>query len=250
MACEGNRVIPESDNSNRCPLKTLEHVKGDGMKKIDIIGQKFGRWTVVKETGRDERQECLWECRCDCGNIRIVQGHHLRSGHSKSCGCLKREKIIERNITHGMCKTTTYKSWSDMLQRCNNTKNSRYPDWGGRGIKVCEEWLKFENFLKDMGEKPKGFTLERQNNEDGYYKTNCCWISHTEQNRNQRIKQQNKTGISGISWYKSSQRYVVHIAVNYKQIHIGYFTDLEEAKIARKLAEIKYWGREYKYDKR
>lgn len=92
--------------------------------------------------------------------------------------------------THGMSDTATYRSWGSMIQRCCNPNNPRYPEWGGRGIKVCERWLSFENFLADMGERPEGLTLDRIDNEGHYEPGNCRWSTHREQRMNQRRMQQ------------------------------------------------------------
>lgn len=146
-------------------------------------------------------------------------------------------------ITHGMWRTPTYKTWDGMLQRCNNPKKSNYPHYGGRGIKVCEKWLKFENFFQDMGERPEELTLERINNNKGYFKGNCKWTTRTEQSRNQRIRKTNKTGTAGVYWRKDIQKYCTQIMVNYKTITIGCFIELQDAITARKNAEIKYWDK-------
>ena len=136
--------------------------------KIDLNKQKFGRLTVIKEAGRDKHRFVLWECLCDCGNICIVTGRRLRSGHTKSCGCLNKERITK----HGMYKSDVYQSWKYMLYRCNNSKCANYKNYGGRGIKVCDRWHKFENFYEDMGERPIGLSIDRINNNNGYYKDN------------------------------------------------------------------------------
>jgi hypothetical protein len=142
-----------------------------------------------------------------------------------------------------MCGSETYVTWGSMLQRCNNPNSSNFFKYGGRGITVCERWFKFEHFFKDMGERPKGLTLERINNEKGYVLENCKWASPIEQSRNQRVRQANKTGIAGVFWYEPRQKYCVRIMASYKQNHIGYFANLEDAIVARKKAEIEYWGR-------
>ena len=213
-------------------------------KKIEMIEKKFEKLLVVKESGKDKRGKLLYECKCDCSNISIVLGEHLRSGHSKSCGCLKSQLSKEKATTHGMSKTTTYKSWCHVLERCNNLKDKAYFDYGGRGIKVCKRWLKFENFFEDMGIKPKGYTIERIDNSLGYFKENCKYATPLEQSRNKRVYKTNKTGISGIYLDKRNQKYQVSIGVNHKQFYIGIFQTLKESTIARKKAERKYWSKE------
>lgn len=144
----------------------------------------------------------------------------------------------------GISKTPTYRSWEAMLSRCNNPNNNRYPIYGNRGIAVCERWLKFENFLEDMGLKPEGLTLERTNNDSDYFKENCQWATYVEQARNQRVQKNNKLGIKGIS-FRPDGKYRVRIWSNNRSHHIGHFADLGQAIIARKQAEIKYWGQVY-----
>lgn len=209
--------------------------------KIDLIGKTFGRLLVIKEVGRDKQGSILWKCQCRCGNITIANGSALKSGRKRSCGCL----VIEARITHGMTKTPTYRSWRHMLDRCNNPKNNSYSHYGGRGIFVCKEWLgSFETFLKDMGERPerpKGLSIERLNNNDGYSPSNCVWASRTDQMRNQRIHKRNKTGTKGVWWDKRQQKYSVQIGVNKKSFFLGHFTELPEAIATRQRAEQKYW---------
>lgn len=211
------------------------------MKKIDLKDKKFGRLIVQNEVGRDKTGRILWKCKCDCGNIRNIRGTDLHKGRQKSCGCLRTEKTIENSTIHNMSKTPTYRTWSNMVQRCNNHKNNSYYNYGGRGIKVCEKWLNFIGFFEDMGLRPDGLTIERRDNELGYSKTNCYWADRTAQARNQRLKKTNKTGVSGVSWRSKEQRYHVSIGRNKKSIYFGGFPTLETATEARKQAELKYW---------
>lgn len=211
-------------------------IKSKKKSKIKI-GDKFNRWTVLKNVGIIKA--CThFRCRCKCGNIRIVSVSHLSSGHTKSCGCLKRERLV----THGMTGTPTYYSWVGMIQRCYNSNNIRYENYGGRGITVCQEWRKsFEVFFKDLGKRPQGLTIERIDNNLGYFKENCKWATYTEQNLNRKIQKNNKTGIKGVSWDARCQKYRVTLKINYKQYDIGHFKNLEDAKVARIAAEQKYW---------
>ena len=213
--------------------------------KIDLKGQRFGRLIATEEYGHNDKQKTiLWKCLCDCGKYVIVSCGILRSGHTKSCGCLKNEKTKERSITHGMSKSPEYNSWSHILARCNNINNKDYHHYGGRGITICDRWLKFENFFEDMGKKPKGLTIERIDNDKGYYKKNCKWDTQTAQVRNQRLQKTNKTGVAGVGWHKRDLKYHVSITAKNKQYFIGYFDTLEQAKMARKHAERLYWGKQ------
>lgn len=201
------------------------------------VGDRFGRW-IVLDFIKKHKGHFYYRCECDCDTVKTVEGCSLLNGRSRSCGCLCRE----RHITHGMTGTPEYCTWDSMIQRCTNSNNPAYWNYGGRGIPVCAEWLNsFEAFFKDMGERPEGFTIERKDNNLGYFPGNCKWATRTEQMRNCRISRNNKTGVNGICWDKRYQKYCTEITANYKRYHIGYFKKLEYAKIARIAAEQKYW---------
>lgn len=156
--------------------KTLD--RSSSMRlKFDHTGQRFGRLLVISKQGEK------WLCRCDCGTEKPISGGHLRSGNVVSCGCYIKE-IAKNPKTHGATYTRASKIWVSMNQRCNNPKNSRYSDYGGRGIKVCDRWLKLENFIADMGQPPAGMTLDRINNDLGYEPSNCRWATSIQQARN------------------------------------------------------------------
>jgi hypothetical protein len=208
--------------------------------RIDLTGQRFGRLTVIEAVGIDKWHHRKWKCRCNCGDFLIARGSSLQNGNVKSCGCSRKESVYK----HGQCEAPAYYSWGSMLQRCYNSKNKRYKDWGGRGITVCKRWLIFTNFLEDMGDRPKGLTIERINNDKGYYKENCCWATRGIQARNRRTRKDNKTGIMGVHWNKEMQKYRVRITANPKRICLGHFSNLPDAIETRKQAEVKYWGKE------
>ena len=115
-------------------------------KAIDITGQRYGRLTAIRLSHRT-KYVAYWLCKCDCGNEVLARLSKLRSGRKRSCGCLHRDTMT----THGMSKTNVYKVWNAMRQRCENTRATHYDRYGGRGITVCDRWVKFENFIADMG---------------------------------------------------------------------------------------------------
>lgn len=155
------------------------------MKRLDVSGQRFSSLTAIQSAGMKGKQS-LWLCYCDCGKECVVQLGNLRSGHTKSCGCLRSTATTNHKTTHGMYGTSTYNSWSSIITRCTNIKNHKYPDYGGRGIQVCDRWLIFENFLSDMGDRPLGTTIGRIDNNGNYIKENCEWQGNKTQARNKR----------------------------------------------------------------
>jgi hypothetical protein len=161
-----------------------------------ISGELFGRWAVLEKTKILSRT-AYHECRCDCGNIKFVSVYKLRSSQSKSCGCLQAEITSKRSLAHGFSRTRTrvYRIWCCMITRCINPNASNYGRYGGRGIKVSEQWRKFENFLRDMGEPPEGFSIDRLNNNGNYCRENCAWRSPLDQAKNRRKRTRGKTDV-------------------------------------------------------
>ena len=161
------------------------------MEYENLIGKVFGRLTVVSLIEKPRR----WVCTCSCGVSTKVMTSRLNNGNTKSCGCLKRNVLGDATRTHGLANSRltgyanrTYGIWQAMRGRCMNPNNSRWDSYGGRGIKICKRWDKFENFLSDMGEVPENLTLERKNVDGNYTPRNCKWATWEEQAKNKRKK--------------------------------------------------------------
>ena len=158
---------------------------------VNLLGDKFGRLTVVEKTNkRGSSGAVFWKCLCECGNTKNVSSSCLRTGQTKSCGCLFLDVSAEKGKAkriHGMTETSTYRSWGGMKQRCYNPNNKKYHNYGGRGITVCDEWFKsFKKFFEDMGQCPEGMSIDRIDVSKGYYKENCRWATQKQQQNNRR----------------------------------------------------------------
>lgn len=148
------------------------------------IGQKYGRLTVVDDGspaaygGRD------YTCLCECGKTVLVRMGNLRTGKTKSCGCLHVDTSRALKLQHGASGTGTYNTWKSMIARCLHEAHDAYPLYGGAGITVCDKWLEYEGFLEDMGQRPSGLTLDRIDGSLGYFPGNCRWATKKEQANN------------------------------------------------------------------
>ena len=154
------------------------------MRLTERKGKRYTRLLVVDRAPNASSSDtnARWHCRCDCGRMVIAYGRDLETEKHKSCGCLNAARIYK----HGMARTKIYHAWVQMRNRCNSPNNPSFHNYGGRGIFVDPAWEKFETFYADMGDCPKGMSLERKNNDGPYSKENCVWATAKVQHNNKR----------------------------------------------------------------
>ena len=183
------------------------------------------------ETSKHKRRYGLYKCYC--GNEFKADMSKIKNKHTQSCGCYKMEVLIKRNTTHGLTDSKLHSIWSTMLDRCQNKNNKGYKNYGGRGIDVCNEWnndfMAFYSWATNNGYKD-GLSIDRINNDLGYSPSNCRWATKETQARNTRqIMITNTSGYRGVSWHKTSKKWIAKININKKRIYLGYFSDKVEA---------------------
>lgn len=157
----------------------------------DLTNMRFGRLKVLRRSGTNKWGNCMWECVCDCGNLHTVCSSKLIQGKSRSCGCLVKEErgrnLIKHNLFANGFTPRTCVIWNGMKARCYNPKSPSYKNYGAKGIRICDEWLTFENFHNWAMENgyAEGLQIDRIDNSKGYFPDNCRWVTVTENMRNQ-----------------------------------------------------------------
>lgn len=193
--------------------------KASQLKLINREGQRFGR-LVVQSLDKISGNKSYWHCKCDCGNTKSIAGHSLKSGKTRSCGCIQKEYVREKarklNTTHGKAYSKAYMCWGYMIYRCTNPNHKSYSEYGGRGITVCDRWLDFTNFYKDMGDPPtENHSIDRIDNNKGYYLENCRWATTKEQSNNRRNN--HLLGIDGRS--QTIGNWASELNINYQTLY-------------------------------
>lgn len=218
----------------------------------DLTGQRFGNLLVLHRMENNKHGKVMFLCRCDCGREKIVASKHLQSGDTKSCGCAKgiKNAVIKPLFMRKTHANRLYNIWNGMHYRCENHNASSFKIYGGRNIKVCSEWSgengynTFAHWAIDNGYADT-LEIDRIDNDGDYCPTNCRWVDHQNNSFNRRAR--NQTGVSGVFYRKSRTgcggAYRVVITTDGKKRNIGSFQTLEEAKEARKEAEMKYRGK-------
>ena len=212
----------------------------------DYIGLRFGMLKVIDLFGKIG-EAYAWKCLCDCGNMTNVVGYSLSRGHTISCGCYGKSLIGNSTRKHGKSKTAEYSCWLSIISRCFNPENEEYYNYGGRGISVSEDWSledknsAFLNFLKDMGECPEGYSIDRIDVNGDYCKENCRWADNTVQSFNQRKSVKNTSGRTGVRQIKGG-KWTARINYRNEGFYLGIFESFEDAVKAREEAELKYYG--------
>ena len=174
-------------------------------RRVDLIGRRFGRLSVIRNVRWGNKAR--WECLCDCGAKTLVYGTSLAEGKTTSCGCAQRDAVTTHGHYRGNIKSPTMMSWQSMLSRCANPLHSNFRYYGGRGITVCERWHDFAAFLEDMGERPDGYVLDRIDNDLGYEPSNCRWITAGESvnhKRNSVVLEHNGERLTIAQWARKA----------------------------------------------
>lgn len=181
-------ILGSSLRSGRTKSCGCMYKKAGQNRRLDIKGQVFGRLKVIEKMTSNKGDKTSWKCRCSCGNSAVVRTNHLRAGLIKSCGCLQKESTKKRSTIHNMAHTVEYNVWTCMLQRCQNSNNPAFENYGGRGIKVCDEWKNdFVTFFNHIGKRPSPkYSLDRIDNDKGYTPKNTQWATPIEQSNNRR----------------------------------------------------------------
>lgn len=207
--------------------ETIDEVNMSATLKhgIDLTGKTYGNFHVIGLSKKKYKNYNHWYCQCLlCGNLKCYRADIIRSRKPKGCGCLTGEN-------HKKTGTKTYKTWQCLKERCHNPNSTQYPLYGARGIKVCDRWRNsFYAFFEDMGERPKGKTIDRINGDGNYEPGNCRWATSLEQAHN----------IKHAGFSKSGSKYISSIVREYQEYRLGSFETEEEAKEAYAKAKRQY----------
>ena len=233
LLCDcGKIVVKETSSVNKLVNTSNCGCKGRMKSTLSLKeGDVLGCFTVLSIHSRNEGV-VRWNCVCSCGAQAIKTTSSLVTGENKFCN----------NCKIAYSRTPTYSSWEAARARCNNPANHAYEFYGGRGIKMCHEWNDFQTFLKDMGEHPHNFVLDRTDPNGNYCKENCRWVDRSESSFNTRRQWNNSSGRTGVVWNKKDKRWYARIEYRGEVIYLGSFKNFDDAVKARHAAELLYFG--------
>ena len=204
-----------------------------------VLNEKVNSLTAIKEVGHFEGKQGVYaEYQCECGKVVVKRISYVRQGRGKSCGCKHPSR------THGLSNSPLFGVWEKMMIRCYNDSVPEYPNYGGRGIEVCDRWHDIVNFYQDMvGSYKDGLTLDRTDVNGNYTVENCQWADRSWQAFNTRVRVDNTTGKTGVYFDKERGKWMSRITVNGKNVNLGRYSSFDEAVAVRENAELKYFGR-------
>lgn len=244
----GNTTIVEGCELRRGGTKSCGCLQGNHHAK-DYTGQKIGMLTILRRADKNINNKPAWVCQCSCGNIVTLRSGVLKAGQ-KSCGCLCRLPSDVNPLFLKGHKNRLYNIWSGMNYRCTHPKASHWQNYGGKGIRVCDEWKNnFQAFAEWSIAHGYASNLEidRIDSNGNYCPENCRWIDHKNNSRNRGVKRLNKSGATGVVWRKTRSgdggSWRASIVVDGKNISLGSYANFDDAVAARKEAELKYWGK-------
>ena len=212
-------------------MEKEENIKEDLPKPVLIedLGLMF-----PTEKSKEKRRFGIYKCGF-CGTEFKTQTSLVKNGNTMSCGCYRKRRVSETQKTHGLRSTRLYTVWADIKSRTLNPKHIQFPDYGGRGITICEGWkndfMSFYNWAMENGHSDE-LSIDRIDNDGGYSPENCRWTTSIIQNRNKRIYKNNTSGYKGVSYYNKTGKYIAQIRVNKKLIYLGLYLNVIEAAIA------------------
>jgi hypothetical protein len=203
---------------------------------INRVGVRYGRLVVLLRTGTSRSKKVLWQCRCDCGKVVVVDACSLVTGNTTSCGCFLQERITK----HGGWKKASYNTWRAMMRRCYNPKDKDYRKYGALGVTVHAPWHDYLTFAAAVGEPEGTQTLDRENTYGDYVPGNVRWATPTTQARNIRVRPSSVSGFTGV--YPVKNRWIAALTCNGRRWYSSMCDTVEAAAQARKQLELTHWG--------
>lgn len=244
--------LTSKNGSKSCGCYRKGMFNGKTAIRKDLTGMVFGRLVVLKQVEdivtKSGKHYPSWLCKCDCGNECVVSGASLKSGNTKSCGCLHKEELSNMASKHHLTDSRLYLVWKGMKARCYIPSHNHYDIYGAKGITVCDEWKNDFQAFYDWAIK-NGYdenairgecTLERKDVNGNYCPENCVWADSTVQAINQNLRKDNKTGVKGVNWDERKGMWQAQLQFNKKKVLNEHFYNFEDAVKARKEAEEKY----------